>query len=245
MTRRLVAWFSAGAPSAVCAKLALKRYDNVSIVRTVIDSEHEDNARFAADCAIWFGQPVIEIRSEKYATHWDVIEKRRYISGHDGALCTVELKKIPRYEFQRPDDLHIFGYSIEEEHRIARLKEQNPELDLAFPLIEAGLSKADCLAMVDRAGIVLPAMYRLGYRNNNCIGCSKATGPGYWNRIRVTHPDAFDRMAKAQRMLDYTQVKLGGVPVFLDELPPDAGSHVEPDIECSLLCAIAEQEIAE
>jgi hypothetical protein len=30
----------------------------------------------------------------------------------------------------------------------------------------------------------------------------------------------------------------------LDELPPDAGEHDEPEIDCSLLCHIAEQEIA-
>ena len=240
---RILAWFSCGAASAVVGKLlASRNTPDLTIVREVIDSEHEDNNRFAADCARWYGHEIIEIRSEKYRTHWDVIEQRRYISGPDGALCTVELKKVPRFAFQRPDDIHAFGYTADEGARIIRLKKQNPELTCIFPLFDAGLTKSDCLAMVERAGIALPAMYLLGYNNNNCIGCSKATGAGYWNRIRVTHPEAFDRMARAQREIGYTQVKLKGSPIFLDELPPDAGRHEEPEIECSLMCVASENE---
>jgi len=244
--RRIVCWFSCGAASAVATKLALANFtgQEILIVRTVIDSEHADNDRFAADCARWFNQSVINIRSEKYRDHWQVIEERRYISGHAGALCTTELKKIPRFAFQRPDDIQVFGYTVEEGPRIARFREANPEVDLRTPLVDAGLGKADCLAIIGRAGIELPAMYRLGFNNNNCIGCSKATGAGYWNRIRRHFPDAFARMARAQRAIGYTQVKLNGEPIYLDELSPDAGKHEEPEIDCSLLCYAAESVIA-
>ncbi len=54
--------------------------------------------------------------------------------------------------------------------------------------------------MIERAGIELPAMYKLGYRNNNCIGCPKG-GMGYWNKIRVDFPEVFERMAALQREL--------------------------------------------
>lgn len=90
-------------------------------------------------------------------------------------------------------------------------------------------------------------MYRLGYRNNNCIGCVKG-GPGYWNKIRVDFPDVFDRMAKLERDIGATICKLGSVGrdrVYLDEMPPTAGAdQVEPDISCSLMCHLAEQGIA-
>jgi hypothetical protein len=242
---RVIAWFSCGDASAVSTKLAQHQYgQRVTIVRTVIDSEHPDNDRFAGDCEKWFGQPIINIRSEKYASHWDVIEQRRYISGHRGALCTTELKKVPRFAFQRPDDIHVFGYTVEERRRADLFRKVNFEVTLETPLIEASLTKDDCHAIVARQGIELPAMYRLGFNNNNCIGCSKATSPAYWNRIRRHFPEAYDRMARAQRSIDYTQVKVGGVPIFLDELPSDAGQNdVEPDIECSLLCHIADQDV--
>ena len=248
MSARVVYWFSCGDASAVSTKLGLSMpkyagHEKV-IVRTVIDSEHSDNERFAADCEKWYGQPIINIRSAKYRSHWDVIEQRRYISGHAGALCTTELKKMPRFAFQRPDDIHVFGYTIEERARLELFKKNNFEVTIEAPLVEARLTKADCHGIVSRAGIKLPEMYLLGFSNNNCIGCSKAGSATYWNRIRRHFPDAFDRMARAQRAIDYTQVKVSGIPVFLDELPPDAGANdTEPDIECSLLCAIAEQNI--
>jgi len=40
-------------------------------------------------------------------------------------------------------------------------------------LIDNDLSKENCLAIIDRAGIEIPMMYKLGYNNNNCIGCVK------------------------------------------------------------------------
>ena len=102
----------------------------------------------------------------------------------------------------------------------------------------------DCLAMIDRAGIELPAMYRLGYRNNNCVGCPKG-GLGYWNKIRRDFPDVFDRMARLEREIGHTCSRDDDGAVWLDELDPERGSHAdEPSFECSLLCAIAEAEVS-
>ena len=114
--KRVVCWFSCGDASAIATALALKKYGNHDLViaRIVIPSEHPDNDRFAADCARWYGQPIIELRSDKYADTWDVWEDRKYIAGINGAPCTTELKKVVRFAFQRPDDIQVFGYTVEE-----------------------------------------------------------------------------------------------------------------------------------
>jgi hypothetical protein len=238
---RVVVWFSAGAASAVAAKLALRERADCEVLIAYTDpgSEHEDNARFLSDCEQWFGQPVIRLRSAKYADTWDVFARRRYLNGPAGALCTVELKKRQRFDFQQADDEQVFGYTSEEESRAQRFRANNPEVRLWTPLIEHGLRKADCLSIVDRAGIVLPAMYRLGYNNNNCIGCCKG-GKGYWNKIRVDFPEVFDRMARQERELGASCIR----GQFLDELDPAAGNHVTEQMECSLLCAATSEEIA-
>lgn len=236
---RILCWFSAGAASAVATKLTIANHPDadVAIYRVDPGSEHEDNQRFADDCAAWFGKPVELIRSTKYRDTWQVWEERRYINGPAGALCTVELKKKPRFAVERPDDIQVFGYTVEERHRADRFRDQNPGVTLVTPLIDAGLTKSDCLAMIDRAGITLPTMYLLGYRNNNCIGCPKG-GMGYWNKIRRDFPETFQRMALLERELDASCIN----GVFLDELAPDRGSHSdEPDFECSLMCALAEE----
>lgn len=241
---RVVCWFSAGAASAVATKLTLAEHPEAVVAYTDPGSEHPDNRRFLDECEAWFGHPILRLRSDRYRDTWQVWEERRFLVGPTGALCTAELKKRVRFAFQRPDDVQVFGYTAEERHRADRFREQNPGVDLRTPLIERGLTKADCLALIDRARIALPAMYLLGYQNNNCIGCPKG-GIGYWNKIRRDFPAVFDRMAKLEREIGHSIQKDEHGPVWLDQLDPERGSHRdEPDIECSLLCAIAEDDLS-
>lgn len=112
-------------------------------------------------------------------------------------------------------------------------------------MTDAGLSKPDCLALLQDAGIEIPEMYKLGYKNNNCIGCVKG-GMGYWNKIRRDFPEVFARMAIVERTVDHTILKetkdKKSIPVFLDELDPERGNiDEEVDIECSFFCAMAKE----
>ena len=45
--------------------------------------------------------------------------------------------------------------------------------------------------MLQNAGIELPEMYKLGYQHNNCIGCVKSSGAGYWNKIKIDFPERY------------------------------------------------------
>lgn len=239
---RVVCWFSCGAASAVATKLVLgERHADVVVVYTDTGSEHEDNPRFLADCQEWFGVEIVTIRSEKYESTWDVWRKRRFLVGPDGALCTAELKKKPRFAFERPDDVQVFGYTIDPKDtaRAERFREQNLGVILRTPLIERGLTKGDCLALLEREGIKLPAMYDLGYRNNNCVGCCKG-GMGYWNKIRVDFPDKFQAMIEMEQDLGATVLRDGDDPLPLTELAPDRGNYAAETIECSLFCAATE-----
>ncbi len=233
---RTVVWFSCGAASAVAAMLTLRDTPEAELVYADTGSEHSDNVRFMADVEKWLGTKVTTIRSEKYRDTWQVFKERRYLVGPKGALCTTELKKIPRFAFQRPDDIHVFGYTAGEDERAKRFKEQNFDVDMRTPLIEKGLTKSDCLDIVMRARIELPTMYKLGYRNNNCIGCVKG-GAGYWNKIRVDFPDVFSRMAAQERELGASILRRDGKRLFLDELEPGTGNYEAENIGCSLLCA--------
>ena len=86
-------------------------------------------------------------------------------------------------------------------------------------------------------------MYRLGYRNNNCVGCVKG-GMGYWNKIRSDFPDTFWRMAGLERGIGHSILSDKDGPVWLDELDPQRGHHPsEVSIECGLLCESASQDI--
>lgn len=246
MEPRIVSRFSCGAASAVATKLALRKYGHERVEITYCDpgSEHPDNVRFLADCERWFGKPVTVLRSEKFRDTWDVWRKERFIASQHGAPCTGALKREPGFAFERPDDILIMGYTVDERRRADSLRKQNFERVIETPLIEAGLSKADCLGLIERAGIALPAMYLLGFQNNNCIGCPKG-GRGYWNMIRKHFPDAFEKMSALQRELNVAfWIEPDGTKVYLDTLDPERGIQFdEPSIECSVLCHIAEQDL--
>jgi 3'-phosphoadenosine 5'-phosphosulfate sulfotransferase (PAPS reductase)/FAD synthetase len=239
---RRVRWFSCGAASAVAAKLDIVEHGPGPVVYCDTGAEHPDNARFIADCERWFGCEVETIRSETYADTWSVWEKTRWLNGPAGARCTGELKVAPRVAYQRPGDVQIIGYTEDEKHRAERLSANFFEVDWRYPLIDRGLSKSDCLAMVERAGIELPAMYLLGFRNNNCIGCVKGKA-GYWNKIREHFPEVFDRMANLTDELGTKPIELDGERIRLRDLPHGAGRYEAEDVSCSFMCAIAEQDI--
>jgi len=197
------------------------------------------------DCETWFGKLVECICSEKYHDTWDVWERRKYISGVSGAPCTVELKVAPRLLFQRPTDVHVFGYTADapDVDRATRLRETYPELSIKTPLIECGLTKAACLAMLNNIGIRIPALYELGFHNNNCIPCCKATSPDYWALVRKHFPQQFERMAKLSRSLNARLTRLGHDRAFIDEIPDDWPTTLPVTPACDFLCHIAEQDL--
>ena len=243
--RRVVCWFSCGAASAVATKLAI--VDNAGrlplvVARCIVREEHEDNDRFADECAKWFGIPITNLINEKYdGSIYEVFRKKAYISGIGGAPCTLHLKKDVRRAFELPTDRHVFGYCAEEQGRWDSFLDAN-NIDAISPLIDRGLEHSDCMAMIENAGIAIPVMYSLGYQHNNCKGCCKATGQGYWNKIRVDFPEMFKRMSDESRRLGVRIIRVGDNRAFLDELQPGAGDYKsEPEIQCGIFCEIAEK----
>lgn len=244
---RTVCWFSAGAASAVATRLVLRQQPEAIVSYCETGAEHPDNERFIADCERWFGRPVERLRSDRYGSTWDVFEKRRYLAGIDGALCTTELKVMPRLAWQQPYDTHVFGYTADgpDIARAKRLRETYFEMRIKTPLIDQGITKAGCLAMIERAGIVPPVMYGLGFANNNCIPCVKATSPNYWALVRLQFPAEFERMSKLSRDLDVRLCRIKGERRFIDEIPADWPVTEAVSPACDFLCQIAEQEMTE
>ena len=242
----ILSWFSAGITSAVACKLAIEKYENVVPYYMYIDTAHPDNILFIKDCEKWFGKKIETVMSLKYNNQFEVIEKTGYVNGPDGARCTKELKKEVRFKLEKamqpdlfePDrpqitnQVHGFEWDISQITRAIDYGMDYPYTKPLYPLIEEKLTKENCAQILLDAGIELPTMYKLGYNNNNCIGCVKG-GKGYWNKIRIDFPDTFDRMAKAERKAGHSCIK----GVFLDELHPEDGRTPKPIVpSCSVVC---------
>jgi hypothetical protein len=233
---RTVAWFSCGIASTIAAKLALADDPDTLVVYCDTSAdEHPDNERYIADCERWLDTPITRIQSDRYSSVDDVISSRRFMSGIVGAPCTVELKKRPRFAFQQPQDVQVFGYTVEETARADRLQQNDPGVTFWFPLIDRQITKADCHAALASAGITQPAMYRLGYNNNNCLGCVKATSATYWNRIRRDFPDVFAKRVAQSDELGVKLTRVNGVRTTLADLPAD---YLAPDDDEQITCGL-------
>ena len=228
---RNIVWFSCGAASAVACKLAVKKYPDCVILYCDTGGEHPDNKRFLKDIEKWIDKKITILKNEKYTDHFDVFEKVKYITSPRGARCTTVLKRELREDYQKPNDVHIFGYTTDERVRAANFEIRNPELKTEWILINNKVTKQNCLGILWEAGIKIPIMYELGYNHNNCIGCCKG-GKGYWNKIRKDFPEHFNRMAQIERKLKYSMHDK-----YLDEMQEDEGNFKkEPDITCDIFC---------
>lgn len=254
---RLLCWFSSGAASAIMTKLVLADHPEAIAVNCDLgESEDEDNARFLNDCVRWFNAPITRISSAEYLTIDEVFEDRKYLSGFRGAPCTSAMKRVPRLEFQRAGDVHFFGYTADKRdvERAAKFKANSPGLDVRFPLIERGLTKEACFALLERAGIKRPRVYDMGYPNGNCPGCVKATSPDYWALVRLRHPEVFARRAEQSRRFGARLAIVGqetdeegkrhNIRAFIDEIPADQPILNPVVSSCDFLCHLSGQDIA-
>lgn len=234
-----VSWFSAGVSSAVATKLAIGEIDKIIYIH--IDDQHPDTLRFVSDCELWFGKP-IESRQSPYKNVASGVRAGGavYINGPRGANCTRYLKKRVRHEWELQHHgtrlRYVWGMDSAEQHRTERLPLSMPEQEHIFPLIDQNISKAEAHRILKASGIRRPAMYDLGYHNNNCVGCVKG-GMGYWNKIRVDFPEVFEARAKMERVIGGSCIN----GVYLDELDPQRGRHDGPICDdCGIFCELME-----
>jgi 3'-phosphoadenosine 5'-phosphosulfate sulfotransferase (PAPS reductase)/FAD synthetase len=240
-SKRVVSWFSCGAASAVATLLAAEKYGQIEAVYCRVVEEHEDNLRFLDDFVRVTGIPVKTIVDEPHqGSIFRVFLRRGFIKNQYGAPCTMILKKDMRKSYQRPGDIQVFGYTAEEQDRADRFMDGNNDVREDFILLDKGITKKECYAHLTRLGIELPAMYRLGYSNNNCVGCVKG-GMGYWNKIRRDFPDRFNKMAELERTIGHAVNKDKNGPVYLDQLSPKRGyKNKDMPADCGFTCEVKE-----
>jgi len=241
-----VSWFSAGVSSAVATRIAIEEIDEV--IYCHIDDQHADTLRFVADCEKWFGKPVNVLQSRAK----NVENAMRLFPSKGFGMwspCTQILKRRVRQEWERANSHHmpiryVWGMDATEADRAESVCCAMPKFEHIFPLIDRRIAKAEAHEILRASGIARPAMYELGYRNNNCIGCVKG-GKGYWNKIRVDFPEVFASRAKLERIIGGSILRTSGAKgekrelIYLDELDPEAGRDEGAIIDdCGIMCEI-------
>ena len=232
-----VCWISAGVSSFIAGYLERDTIDKFIYID--IEDQHQDSMRFIKDCEKVLGKE-IEILQSPYKSVEDAIRAAGIIRNARTGFypCTNWLKKRIRKEWEYEhidyDVTYVWGFDCNEKNRADALVETMFEFTHCFPLIDKDITKQEAHGMCERLGVHRPAMYDLGYNNNNCIGCVKG-GMGYWNKIRVDFPGVFENRSKLERDIGSSILK----ECYLDELDPDRGRMSEEiPIDCSIMCMI-------
>ena len=221
INNKIICWWSGGITSAVACKIAIDLFGNKNQIRIIMidtGNEDEDTYRFKTDCEKWYGQS-IEIITEigkSYESIEDVWIKHKSLNVATGAICSTQLKRKVRENWQQENefDYQVFGFEFDKKefNRALGLTLNHPKAKSIYPLIMMGYNKDKCLKIVEDAGIEIPRMYKLGFRNNNCFktGCVQG-GIGYWQKMQIDFPEKFDYMAEMEHKLTL----LKGEPVTM------------------------------
>lgn len=221
---KIVSWWSGGVTSAVACKIAIDLYgvDNVQVIFIDTKNEHPDTYRFMKDCQKWYGTLIGTITGigDEYKSIEDVWLKHNSLNVAHGAICSSELKRRVRERFE-PEmeyDHQVFGFDFSEFKRAKSMSLNHQNAKPIFPLLMYGLSKEDCINIIEEEGIEIPKMYQLGFHNNNCFGKSDKSiggcvqgGIGYWQKLQREYPEKFRKMA----MMEHKLTDRKGKPVTM------------------------------
>ncbi len=261
--KTIIAWWSGGMTSAVACYWALKTFRYVEIIfLDTKGNEDDDTYRFKNDCETLYNQKIVTLSNEKYDKIQDVWIKYLSLNTAHGAICSTELKREVRENYQNLDNHwgQVFGFEYEKKQkkRHFAMRKNYPEINVISPLIDMKWNKSYCKSFFIKKNIEIPRVYNWGYENNNChkTGCVRG-GIGYWQKRERQFPESFDSMADLEHHLtdlkgkpatickDQSGNANGYTPVFLKPHPnyPDIkdismvkGRQPKPIMECIGFC---------
>lgn len=222
----VICWWSGGITSAIACRIAIDEHgvENCRVIFLGTGNEDDNTYRFALDCENWYGIPIETIsvvgEGKKYSCIQDVWIAHKSLNVAKGAICSAVLKRDVRLRWQKDNDFsyQVFGFDMSEPMRAVAMMMNYPEARPIFPLLQIGkvvqfeYTKQKCADILGEAGISIPAAYKLGFNNNNCLktGCVQG-GIGYWQKMRREFPEKFFAMAKMEHKL----TDLKGEPVTM------------------------------
>lgn len=126
--------------------------------------------------------------------------------------CTVEfkIKPIARWiKRNAPGCTLGKGISTDEPHRATPSRESDGYFS-AYPLIELGLSRSDCLSIVADHGLPKPP-------KSSCWFCPYKTTQ-QWSQMRLQDPDMFRRACELESMLNKKRELIGKDAIYMTGL---------------------------
>jgi hypothetical protein len=223
--------YGGGVQSTACLALAVAGtidYKTFLFANVGADSEHPDTLDYVYQHAMPYakanGIDLIEVRkirrdSGKPETILERLERlgssiplpvRMEINGAPGnRTCTVDYKIKPIAKWFREhgataDDPGIagIGISLDEAQRAKPCGQSGITYQrLEYPLLDLGLNRSNCVAIIERAGLPVPP-------KSACFFCPFHTRKN-WEHLKATRPDLFDKACLVEGIINRRGQKLG------------------------------------
>lgn len=128
--------------------------------------------------------------------------------------CTVDFKILQVNRVARelgatkddPADIGI-GISIDEFQRMSSDDPDTPHVHKVYPLIDLRLTRADCEAIIRRAGLPVPP-------KSSCYFCPFHSMAA-WQELKNKQPELFDKAVEMEQALNRKRAKIGKDAVWL------------------------------
>ena len=162
----IVAWWSGGADSAVTCWLCILWFgkENVRVVFIDTKNEDDDTYRFKEDCEKWYGMEIETICTDKWETIEEVWEHYLSLNVATGAICSTELKRIVRQNFQMKNNYayQAFGFDAKEINRAKNMRRNYPDSRPIFPVIYELMTKGESIKVLQKHRITPPPILSYG-----------------------------------------------------------------------------------
>ena len=112
--------------------------------------------------------------------------RRRVIPSVQWRWCTRDFKVRPIHKYYRGLDCHVnqyMGIAVDEIHRMKDSRE--PFVTNLYPLIDNRLTRSDCIAVIESAGLPVP-------QKSGCFFCP-FNSTERWRELLKLQPELFDK----------------------------------------------------
>jgi hypothetical protein len=100
------------------------------------------------------------------------------------------------------------GISVDEIHR-ANTRRVEPHERIAYPLLDLGMRRTDCMRLIAAAGLPVPP-------KSSCWFCPYHR-PTVWMAMRAEQPDLFEQACQLEELLNQRRAQLGKDDVYLTD----------------------------
>jgi hypothetical protein len=152
--------------------------------------------------------------------------------GNRNCTVTFKIKPIAKWiKAHAPGCTLGKGISVDESHRATPARDSDL-YSVAYPLIELGLSRSDCLRIAQDAGIPRPP-------KSSCWFCPYKTRH-QWGEMRRDNPSLFAKSVELESMINQKRISMGKDKVWLSGkganlgLPLDRVVPVQLDLLASM-----------